>query len=432
MSLIGVFNRDPAVDDQVRTALLTKKGFFLKFFSDSTDFLEFLNFELPEIVIINLCDEYEELKKVVDNIRNDAWLHNFGIIGIFDRHKEKEESLLGKFKELNILTVLSKDRLSTHLEKGVEIIERNRQIIFQLELTDKLVEKGTGAFTIDNDPLSVPIYAGLAATTLMQRGLVNADLRVQLQVVLTELLLNAIEHGNCGITMDEKASLLLDGRSILDLVSQKCRNPEIQKRRVYFEWQSDNEGTMFLIRDEGDGFNVKAMQERLDKQEPDALNGRGILMARHLAKKFAYNQKGNQVKMLFAHPERPANRAPQGFSTEEVVTVKPGDVIFKEKELSNFLYYIAAGKFEVVYGGTIVGLLTAADIFMGEMSFLMNNRRSATVRAITPGRLIKISRKSFVSVVKEYPHYGIFLSKLLARKLSRANDEATHRMDSTV
>ncbi|MBN2509399.1 MAG: cyclic nucleotide-binding domain-containing protein [Spirochaetales bacterium] len=432
MSLIGVFNRDQAVDAQVRSSLLTKKGFFLKFFSDSAEFLEFLNFELPEIVIINLCDEHGELMKVVESVRTDAWLHNFGIIGIYDRHVEKEESLLEKFKEINILTVLSKDRLATHLEKGVEIIERNRQIIFQLELTDKLVEKGTGAFTIDNDPLSVPIYAGLAATTLMQRGLVNADLRVQLQVVLTELLLNAIEHGNCGITMDEKSEILREGKSILDLVADKCLDPEIQKRRVYFEWQSDNDGTMFLIRDEGDGFNVKAMQERLENQGPEALNGRGMLMARRLAKKFAYNQKGNQVKMFFAHPQRPANRTPEGFSTEEVVTVKPGDIIFKENELSNFLYYIAAGKFEVLHNGTIVGLLTAADIFMGEMSFLMNNRRSATVRAITPGRLLKISRKSFVSVVKEYPHYGIFLSKLLARKLSRANDEATHRMERAV
>ena len=58
---------------------------------------------------------------------------------------------------------------------------------------------------------------------------------------------------------------------------------------------------------------------------------------------------------------------------------------------------------------------------MGEMSFLLNNRRSATVKAETYGRLIKISRKAFVSVVKKYPHYGIFLSKLLARKLVRAN-----------
>lgn len=62
---------------------------------------------------------------------------------------------------------------------------------------------------------------------------------------------------------------------------------------------------------------------------------------------------------------------------------------------------------------------------MGEMSFLLNNRRSATVIADEDAKLVKISRKSFVEVMKHYPHYGIFLSKLLARKLARSNEERT-------
>ena len=53
--------------------------------------------------------------------------------------------------------------------------------------------------------------------------------------------------------------------------------------------------------------------------------------------------------------------------------------------------------------------MSPADIFMGEMSFLLNNTRSAMVRAESQGKLVKISRKAFVAVVKEYPHYGIFL-----------------------
>ena len=60
---------------------------------------------------------------------------------------------------------------------------------------------------------------------------------------------------------------------------------------------------------------------------------------------------------------------------------------------------------------------------MGEMAFLLNNKRSAAVYAEEKGKLIKISRKSFVHVMKNYPHYGIFLSKLLARKIVRANEQ---------
>ena len=97
------------------------------------------------------------------------------------------------------------------------------------------------------------------------------------------------------------------------------------------------------------------------------------------------------------------------------------DVVFEQGESSDFLYYISSGNFSVFHNNRNVGKLSPEDIFMGEMSFLLNNRRSALVKAESPGRLVKITRKSFVSVVKQYPHYGIFLSKLLARKLVRAN-----------
>jgi CRP-like cAMP-binding protein len=144
-------------------------------------------------------------------------------------------------------------------------------------------------------------------------------------------------------------------------------------------------------------------------------------MARLFAHKLFYNNKGNKVIIVIRHSKKPAQEAPAGFSNEEMLIVKPGDEIFQEGEGSDFLYYISSGRYSVYHNGTVIGKLGPEDIFMGEMSFLLNNRRSATVRADTEGRLLMISRRSFITVVKDYPHYGIFLSKLIARKLVRAN-----------
>jgi CRP-like cAMP-binding protein len=58
---------------------------------------------------------------------------------------------------------------------------------------------------------------------------------------------------------------------------------------------------------------------------------------------------------------------------------------------------------------------------MGEMSFLLSNRRSATVLAKGPAVLIEISKQDFVNLIKENPHYGIFLARLLAQRLARLN-----------
>ena len=129
------------------------------------------------------------------------------------------------------------------------------------------------------------------------------------------------------------------------------------------------------------------------------------------------------VRIAIDHDGSAPRESPQGFSGEEVICPEPGDIIFREGEDSDFLYYISSGTYAATLGGTPVGTIVPGDIFMGEMAFLLNNKRTVTVTASTPGKLIRVSRKSFINVVREYPHYGIFLSKLLARKLARANRE---------
>jgi len=96
-------------------------------------------------------------------------------------------------------------------------------------------------------------------------------------------------------------------------------------------------------------------------------------------------------------------------------------VVVSEGEESNFLYYIASGTLSVLSGGRQISSLSPEDIFLGEMAFLLNNRRSATV--VSKGRsvLLRISKNEFMNVVKEKPHYGILLARLIAQRLAKLN-----------
>jgi CRP-like cAMP-binding protein len=60
-------------------------------------------------------------------------------------------------------------------------------------------------------------------------------------------------------------------------------------------------------------------------------------------------------------------------------------------------------------------------MFIGEMSFLLSNQRTATVVAKDGGTCIKVSKQDFVDLIKRNPHYGIFLARLLAQRLTRLN-----------
>ncbi|MFW5800660.1 MAG: cyclic nucleotide-binding domain-containing protein [Spirochaeta sp.] len=381
----------------------------------------YLNFEFPEIVIVDCSDETIPLADLLQTVQAESWLYSFGIIGIFKREHMNEEQLLNQLRDINLLAVYDYNRAAKQLPAVVDIIRENRQLIFQHDLSRKLVRHISASFIIPNDPLLASVYAGLATVSLAQHQLIDSEHRVQLQIVLTELLLNAIEHGNCEITMEEKSSHLESGGSIVELVEEKCLIPAISDRRVHFQWETHDGFTRFRIRDEGKGFDVEQYRDKLIQRGIDSLNGRGILMARKLASRLAYNKKGNKVLLEFPHRQDTQTQAPSGFENEELITASRGDVIFREGETDDHLYYIISGIYVVYHNGEKVGEMTPADIFMGEMSFLLNYTRNATVITERAGRLIRIPRERFVSIIRQYPHYGLFLAKLLARKLANAN-----------
>ena len=51
-------------------------------------------------------------------------------------------------------------------------------------------------------------------------------------MALLELLINAIEHGNCRIGYDEKTSWLEGAGDIMELIRQKNRDPAVRARKV--------------------------------------------------------------------------------------------------------------------------------------------------------------------------------------------------------
>ena len=429
MSILGIINSDPEIRELVEGAFRKDPDhdFDLLFLVQEDEILEFLNYALPELIVINFSDPQINIDKIIDHIKSDKWILNLGIIGLFSNDNYKEEDLLGKYSAVNVLVQLDNFRLRSHLVKSIQIIQQNYQIIFQREFTHNLMEGASGSFTIDNDLLAVPLFAGIGSTILAQRGHINPESKMHLQLALAELIVNAIEHGNCGISYDEKTKALSEGISAAELIEMKCKDPAINAKKVILSWEIKQDKSIFIILDEGKGFDVKAHISKLKNQDKYSLHGRGIRMAAGFSHKLSYNEKGNKAALTINHDKSVEHEVPVGFSREKVILVKKGDLVIKEKDPGNYLYYISSGTYEVLHNNKPVGSLSPQDIFMGEMSFLLNQRRSATIRATSAGKLILLTQKTFINAIREYPHYGIFLSKLLAKRLVRSNEQAAAR-----
>jgi anti-sigma regulatory factor (Ser/Thr protein kinase) len=394
-------------------------GFDPVFLDDKARYIEFLNYELPEISICNLSDSEVDVAEVLEVIKADPWLHYGGIVGIHDRPDESElEKSLHNSNVINLIHVRTFDFA---FPRVLRILNQNRQIIFQRDIQSQLLSNISGSFVMDNDPFDSKTYTNLVVNYLYNANYIDRDMKERLTVALMELLMNAIEHGNCKISHREKSAWLDSGNNIFDLIRKKNEDPKVSATKVYFRYRIAPQSSGFVVRDEGDGFDWRNRVKEINEENFMKLHGRGIMMAELYVNKLTFNNKGNEVRFEIEHQVNESNVVPQAFEAQDEVVFEDGQLVFTEGEESNFLYYIVSGRFQIISDDRVLSELTPDDIFLGEMSFLLNNQRSASVKAVGRGVLLKISKEAFVNAIKESPHYGIFLARLIAQRLARLN-----------
>lgn len=387
------------------------------FFHDKEEVIAYLKYELPEIKMIYFSDQTIEAQTVLDEIGKDPWLHYGGVIAIHDNLAEKE--LLESMGDQNVIAILRRSELERGFARLMKILKQNKQILFQRGIQQNLLKNIAGSFVMDNDPLDITTYSNLVTNYLFNANLINKETKEKLHVALLELLINAIEHGNCKIGYDEKTAWLESNRDIMDLIRQKNTDPAVRARKVYFNYTISPEFSRIVIRDEGDGFDWRTRLSAAE--ETPGLHGMGMRMASLYVQNLSYNDQGNEVSFEVMHQHNASNTIPAIFDQAQERVFQDGQYICSEGEESDYLYYIVSGTLYVYSKGKLVSSLTPDDIFMGEMSFLLSNRRSATVVSKGTSVLIKISKQDFVNLIKDSPHYGIFLARLLAQRLARLN-----------
>jgi CheY-like chemotaxis protein/serine phosphatase RsbU (regulator of sigma subunit) len=113
---------------------------------------------------------------------------------------------------------------------------------------------------------------------------------------LLELLMNAVEHGNLGISLEDKAELLASGRWEQE-VAARFALPENGAKFVEVRCQRDGERLRICIRDQGPGFDWRGFLT-MDDTRVFRPNGRGIALAREVAfETMEYRGTGSQVEV---------------------------------------------------------------------------------------------------------------------------------------
>lgn len=383
---------------------------------DTDAIINYIDYEIPEIKVLDYTSENINCGKILESIKKDAWLHYGGIIAVCKNSDQVIQ--LEELKDNNMVAIQTLQNFEQHFTRILRILWQNQQFLFNRGMQDVIGGQENGSFVCGNDPMDIRFFTNFLVSYLYNTNRISGDDRYKLQMTLMELLTNALEHGNLDISFNDKTKWMMEGKDILTLIAERNKDPAYSNRRIHISYTIGKSCSKFVIRDDGNGFDWRKYSlSRDDDDEEEEIHGRGISLSRQMVNALFYNEKGNEVTFEISTLRNKSNTIPFIMEQFSTIVYKDKDVVFRENDISNDLYFIVSGRFAVYSGRKLNTVLTPNDMFIGEMAFLLNDRRTATVLSVGEGKLIKIPKSAFLSLIRKNPHYGIFLSKMLAQRL---------------
>jgi CRP/FNR family cyclic AMP-dependent transcriptional regulator len=95
-----------------------------------------------------------------------------------------------------------------------------------------------------------------------------------------------------------------------------------------------------------------------------------------------------------------------------------GDVIIREGQTSGHLFVLIEGQLDVVKGDTVVASLTGPGAVVGEMSALLEQPHTATVRAAMDTQVYEFENAT--QFLRDHPTVALMIAQLLAQRLNVA------------
>jgi FixJ family two-component response regulator len=161
-------------------------------------------------------------------------------------------------------------------------------------ITRRMLRAESRILTLPNDPAIVPgAVRYLCGSLLLLFDITTTE---RIEISLSEMIINAIEHGNLGISYGEKAKAQEEGR-LGKLIRSKNENPKLREKKVRVVYRLSPTGVSYRIKDQGRGFDWRSLAE--DAKPGDLLreSGRGILLCKLFMDEVVYNKSGNEVRI---------------------------------------------------------------------------------------------------------------------------------------
>ena len=105
---------------------------------------------------------------------------------------------------------------------------------------------------------------------------------------------------------------------------------------------------------------------------------------------------------------------------KETVNLAPGEVLFHAGDAGQDMYVLIDGALEVRLGDKVVESASPGAM-VGEMALIDDSKRTATVVAVAPSKLVSINLRRFHFLVQQNPFFASHVMKVMVERLRQMN-----------
>lgn len=114
---------------------------------------------------------------------------------------------------------------------------------------------------------------------------------------LYEVAINAIEHGNLGISYETKKEWI-EKNIYHEKLAELLKTETAKNTFVEISLEIENGYITLIVKDEGEGFKPQKAIEKIKQEDFMRNSGRGMMMMKSYFDEIKYNETGNSITLL--------------------------------------------------------------------------------------------------------------------------------------
>jgi CheY-like chemotaxis protein/anti-sigma regulatory factor (Ser/Thr protein kinase) len=301
---------DSPVDRQLAGRLLEKRpgavadkhtGLIPIYASHGLEALEAVEREKPEVVVTDMhMPEMDGLELVLQmRIR-----HSRIPVVLMTAHGTEETAV--RALQAGAASYVPKKNLAQDLLETVEMVLEAARAKQSRDRLMECLTQTEAHFVLENDPSLIPPLVAHLKENLALMSDTDETTLLRVSIALREALLNAMDHGN--LELDSR----LREREVSEyhtLAEERRRQPPYRDRRVYVQARETPTEAVYVIRDEGKGYDPSGLPDPLDPANLENVSGRGLLLIRTFMSEVRHNATGNEITLIQRSAGGPGPRA---------------------------------------------------------------------------------------------------------------------------